>query len=173
MRSVAKRAATVPSPAVAAWIAAMRRPTSAAKPASTMPSRSCAFQTGCVRRVEVGHGEEAASRVVPEDLRHRLRHDAGGGLDPGDLVGVALDRRLPIGRDLELRQRALHAKIRAVRLDAEDVRGDAAGKRRQPHRIRLADEPKAAQNRNQFVLSRHGGTAPEHALEIADRQRIP
>ena len=109
----------------------------------------------------------------PRISRHRLRNDAGGGLDPGDLVGVALDRRLPIGRDLELRQGALHRENPRLRLDAEDVRGDAAGKRRQPHRIRLTDEPKAAQNRNQFVLSRHGGTVPEHALEIADRQRIP
>ena len=124
-------------------------------------------------RVEVGHGEEAVARIVPEDLRHRLGNDAGGGLDPGDLVGVALDRRLPIGRDLELRQGALQRENPRLRLDAEDVRGDAAGKRRQPHRLRLSDEPKAAQNRNQFVLSRHGGTAPEHALEIADRQRIP
>ena len=113
MRSVAKRAATVRSAAVAAWIAATRRPTSAAKPSIDDAVAQLRLPDRMRCGVEVGHGEEAVSRVVPEDLGHRLRDDAGGGLDPGDLVGVALDRRLPIGRDLELRQGALDAKIRA------------------------------------------------------------
>jgi hypothetical protein len=47
MWSVAKRRATSAFPAVARWTATMRRATSAAVSTATMPSRSCAFHTGC------------------------------------------------------------------------------------------------------------------------------
>ena len=54
---------------------------------------------------------------------------AAGDPHPLDLVAVALDRRLPVRGDLELRQRALDADDAGRQVDAVDVRRDAAGQR--------------------------------------------
>ena len=69
---------------------------------------SCAFQTGWSRR-EIGHREAAGFAVLAEDRGDGRRDDAGGDPHPLDLLAVALDRRPPVGGDLELGQRALDA----------------------------------------------------------------
>ena len=58
-------------------------------------------------RREIGHGEQAGFRIMPEQFRDGIGDDAGRHLHPGRLVAVALDRRAPVGGDLELRQRTL------------------------------------------------------------------
>jgi hypothetical protein len=91
---------------------------------------------------------------MAEDARHGIRHDAAGGLHPGDLVAVALDRRPPIRRDLQLRQRALDREHTAIRLNLENVRRDPAGERLDA-RLLSADEAQPAQGPDEIVIVRH------------------
>ena len=107
-------AAMAGSPAVAAWIAAMRRPTSAANADIDMAVAQLRLPDRVARRIEIAHREEAA---LPASWP-RMRGTASGTMrpavsHPGDLVAVALDRRPPIRRDLQLRQRALDREDRA------------------------------------------------------------
>src|SRR3546814_15932206 len=47
-------------------------------------------------RVEIVHDEQAGIRIVRDQPGCRFRQNRADSLEPGDLVGVALDRRVPV-----------------------------------------------------------------------------
>ena len=74
-----------------------------------------------------GHRERAGFRGPrPGSSGTAAGHDAAGDAHPFDLAAVALDRRPPVGGDLELGQRALDANDARRQFDAIDVRRNAA-----------------------------------------------
>jgi hypothetical protein len=80
-----------------------------------------------VLRGEILHREQAGFRVLAEDARNGALEPARDRAHPRRLRRVALDRRLPQGRDLEPRQRALDAETPPADLDEANVRRNAAG----------------------------------------------
>ena len=60
-------------------------------------------------RVEIGHDQHAARRVLTEERWHGVGHDRRRLLHPGRFVGIALDRREPVLLDPELGERPLDA----------------------------------------------------------------
>ena len=83
-----------------------------------------------IGRIEIGHGEQAGGGIVTEQLRHGVQHDASHHLDPFYFEGVARDRHVPVGDDLELGQRTFDREGLRRGVDLPDIGGDAAGQRR-------------------------------------------
>ena len=131
-------------------VADLRRRT----PASIAPSRSSAFHTGWSSGGEIGHREAAAVRgSSPRIAGTAAGTIAAGDAHPLDLPAVALDRRPPVGGDLELGQRALDAADAAGQVDPVDVRRHAAGQRRQ----------------HDGLVSAHYRHAPQPAVQASRR----
>ena len=84
MSSFAKRAAMSTRPAVAACTSEIRRPTSAATAGSIRPSRSSAFQTGCVSGASHDMAKSPAVRSSPIS-----RGTASGTISPATRIHSA------------------------------------------------------------------------------------
>src|SRR6516162_3357421 len=54
-------------------------------------------------RRQVVHREHSFIGVLRQESWDRLRHKPGDSFDPSRLLGIALDRRLPVGGNAQLR----------------------------------------------------------------------
>jgi hypothetical protein len=107
--------------------------------------------------VEEVHGEQPRRAILAAHHRDRLRRDGGGGPQPRNLGGVALDGNLPPRRDLQPGQGALDADRRAVDLDAENIGRHAAGQRREDGPLAIGDQAHAGEGGVEIVAcGRHG-----------------
>ena len=125
---------------------------------------------------EIVHREQAGARVLAEDAWNGARQPTRDGPHISRLRRVAADRRLPEGGDLEPRQRALDAEPPPARFDKRDVRGHAAGQRRDPGAFLRAQKAHAAQRLDQIAGLRqrmiaHGLDAQESLNMCRARRR--
>lgn len=111
-------------------------------------------------RVRIGrqplHREGAGVRIVPQQPRHGPGRPGSGPRQPGGLEGVALDGDGPVLLDLEPRQGAIHAEDAIPHLDAQDVRRDAAGDRRDPRDLARRQQPHRPECGDQRRIRRAG-----------------
>ena len=102
---------------------------------------------------QILHREQAGFRVFAEDLGNRARQPERDRAHPGGLRPVALDRRLPQGRDLKPGQRPLHAEPAPAGLDQGNVGGDAAGQRRHAGGLSLMQQAEEAEGLGEIAAS--------------------
>jgi len=80
--------------------------------------------------------------VLGQKRWNGLRHETRHRLDPGRLFGVAFDRRSPIGGYPQLRQGALDAERRVVRMYEPNIGGNAARQAFKPGRHTARHQPR-------------------------------